>query len=293
MGALRFLYKKTLRRRDIDFDDLPLVRAPKKLPGVLSQEESRTADRSCSEPVTPHFAPVALRNGTAESRSCPPEDRRYRYRLMLIHVHQGKGSRDRDLPLTTEAARGFARVLAMVQESSLVRISFQATVEPVSPSVPSPIRSCGMPATKQRFAQGSRNGSARTLCDTVLRRICSKPARTCARSSSCWASASQRYRDLFACIPQTSAGGHQSTGSDLDPGLSRKMTGFLTTSNDTPTLGGGRCHSAGRQSISRSLSKVFDLAAGQGLQRHHALPYGRARRPSRSVRSLPASDRLL
>jgi site-specific recombinase XerD len=39
MGALRFLYKKTLRRRDIDIDDLPLVRAPRKLPVVLSQEE--------------------------------------------------------------------------------------------------------------------------------------------------------------------------------------------------------------------------------------------------------------
>jgi site-specific recombinase XerD len=39
MGALRFLYKKTLRRRDIDIDDLPLVRAPKKLPVILSPEE--------------------------------------------------------------------------------------------------------------------------------------------------------------------------------------------------------------------------------------------------------------
>jgi integrase/recombinase XerD len=27
MGALRFLYKKTLRRRDIDIEELPLVRA--------------------------------------------------------------------------------------------------------------------------------------------------------------------------------------------------------------------------------------------------------------------------
>jgi len=39
MGALRFLYNKTLRRRDIDIEDLPLVRAPKKLPVVLSPEE--------------------------------------------------------------------------------------------------------------------------------------------------------------------------------------------------------------------------------------------------------------
>jgi hypothetical protein len=36
---LRFLYKKTLKRRDLDFDDLPLLRTPKKLPVVLSPEE--------------------------------------------------------------------------------------------------------------------------------------------------------------------------------------------------------------------------------------------------------------
>jgi integrase/recombinase XerD len=39
MGALRFLYKKTLKRRDLDFDDLPLLKKPKKLPVVLSPEE--------------------------------------------------------------------------------------------------------------------------------------------------------------------------------------------------------------------------------------------------------------
>ena len=30
MGALRFLYKKTLRRRDIDIDDLPLIKTPRR-----------------------------------------------------------------------------------------------------------------------------------------------------------------------------------------------------------------------------------------------------------------------
>ena len=39
IGALRFLHKKTLKRRDLDFDDLPLLRTPKKLPVVLSPEE--------------------------------------------------------------------------------------------------------------------------------------------------------------------------------------------------------------------------------------------------------------
>jgi hypothetical protein len=32
MGALRFLYRKTLKRRDLDFDDLPLLRTRRSCP---------------------------------------------------------------------------------------------------------------------------------------------------------------------------------------------------------------------------------------------------------------------
>jgi integrase/recombinase XerD len=39
MSALRFLYKKTLKRRDLTFDDLPFPKTPRKLPTVLSREE--------------------------------------------------------------------------------------------------------------------------------------------------------------------------------------------------------------------------------------------------------------
>jgi|GEM_PF-1493906 site-specific recombinase XerD len=39
MSALRFLYEKTLRRRDLTFDDLVFPKTPKKLPVVLSPEE--------------------------------------------------------------------------------------------------------------------------------------------------------------------------------------------------------------------------------------------------------------
>jgi integrase/recombinase XerD len=39
MGALRFLYKRVLKRRDLDFENLPLLRTPKKLPVILSPEE--------------------------------------------------------------------------------------------------------------------------------------------------------------------------------------------------------------------------------------------------------------
>lgn len=39
MSALRFLYKKTLRRRDIASDDLIFPKTPQKLPVVLSPDE--------------------------------------------------------------------------------------------------------------------------------------------------------------------------------------------------------------------------------------------------------------
>jgi site-specific recombinase XerD len=112
MGALRFLYKKTLRRRDIDIDDLPLVRAPRKLPVVLSQEE---VVRLIEAAPNLHYRTLlmllyatGLRRAEAVRLKLSDLDTS----LMLIHVHQGKGSRDRDLPLTPkllEALREYWR----------------------------------------------------------------------------------------------------------------------------------------------------------------------------------------
>jgi len=39
MSALRFFYWKTIKRRDIYFDDLPIPKIPKRLPTVLSPDE--------------------------------------------------------------------------------------------------------------------------------------------------------------------------------------------------------------------------------------------------------------
>jgi integrase/recombinase XerD len=39
VSALRFLYKRTLKRRDLAFDDLIFPKVPHKLPTVLSQDE--------------------------------------------------------------------------------------------------------------------------------------------------------------------------------------------------------------------------------------------------------------
>jgi integrase/recombinase XerD len=100
MGALRFLYKKTLRRRDIDIEDLPLVRAPKKLPVVLSPEEVirliEGAANLWHRTILMLLYATGLRRAEAARLKVSDIDSA----LMLIHVHQGKGSRDRDLPLT-------------------------------------------------------------------------------------------------------------------------------------------------------------------------------------------------
>jgi len=41
ISALRFFFKKMLKRRDMHFDDLPFPKTPRKLPTVLSPEEVR------------------------------------------------------------------------------------------------------------------------------------------------------------------------------------------------------------------------------------------------------------
>jgi len=41
ISALRFFFRKMLKRRDMHFDDLPVPKTPRKLPTVLSPEEVR------------------------------------------------------------------------------------------------------------------------------------------------------------------------------------------------------------------------------------------------------------
>jgi integrase/recombinase XerD len=135
MGALRFLYKKTLRRRDIDIDDLPLVRAPKKLPVVLSQEEVvRLIEAALNlrhRTILMLLYATGLRRAEAVHLKISDIDTA----LMLIHVHQGKGSRDRDLPLTPkllEALREYWRWCKNKPRTYL----FPSRVEPIQPERP-------------------------------------------------------------------------------------------------------------------------------------------------------------
>src|SRR5215510_24166 len=96
MSALRFFFKKMLKRRDLHFDDLPFPKTSRKLPTVLSPDEvRRMIDRT-----TNLMHRTILKVADIDSKR------------MVVHIRQGKGSRDRDVPLSPklrEALRQYWR----------------------------------------------------------------------------------------------------------------------------------------------------------------------------------------
>ena len=135
MGALRFLYKKRLRRRDIDIEDLPLVKAPKKLPVVLSQEEVTRLIEAAPNLIYRTLLLLLYATGLRRAEAAHLKVSDIDSSLMLIHVHQGKGSRDRELPLTArmlEALREYWRACRIKPRIYL----FPSRVEPGSQERP-------------------------------------------------------------------------------------------------------------------------------------------------------------
>jgi integrase/recombinase XerD len=132
MGALRFLYKRVLKRRDLDFENLPLLRTPKKLPVVLSPEEvARLIDAAPNllyRTLLMLLYATGLRRTEASTLKISDIDSS----LMLIHVHQGKGARDRELPLTQkllDALREYWRGCKVKPRVYLFPSHWEATVE--------------------------------------------------------------------------------------------------------------------------------------------------------------------
>lgn len=135
MGALRFLYKKVLRRRDLDLDDLPLVRAPRKLPVVLSPEEVTRLIEGALNLWHRTMLMLLYATGLRRTEAAHLQISDIDSACMLIHVHQGKGSRDRDLPLTPkllEALRTYWRTCKHKPRTYL----FPSRVEPIQPERP-------------------------------------------------------------------------------------------------------------------------------------------------------------
>ena len=112
MSAIRFLYKKTLRRRDIDFDDLPFPKTPAKLPTVLDPDEVTRLIEAAPNLLYRTILILLYGTGIRRTEASLLKVSDIDSKRMVIHIRQGKGARDRDVPLTPkllEALREYYR----------------------------------------------------------------------------------------------------------------------------------------------------------------------------------------
>ena len=112
ISALRFLYKKTLKRRDLAFDDLPFPKQPRTLPTVLSQDEVTRLIEAATNRMHRMLLMLLYSTGMRRSEASLLKVSDIDSQRMVIHIHRGKGMRDRDVPLTPkmlEALRDYWR----------------------------------------------------------------------------------------------------------------------------------------------------------------------------------------
>lgn len=112
ISALRFLYKRTLKRRDLAFDDLPFPKQPRTLPTVLSQDEVTRLIEAAASRMHRMLLMLLYATGMRRTEASLLKVRDIDSQRMVIHIQRGKGLRDRDLPLTPkllEALRDYWR----------------------------------------------------------------------------------------------------------------------------------------------------------------------------------------
>ena len=132
MGALRFLYKRVLKRRDLDFENLPLLRTPKKLPVILSPDEVTRLIEAAPNLLYRTLLMLLYATGLRRAEAANLKVSDIDSSLMLIHVHQGKGARDRELPLTQkmlDALRQYWRASSAKPRVYLFPSHWEATAE--------------------------------------------------------------------------------------------------------------------------------------------------------------------
>jgi len=100
MSALRFFFKKMLKRRDMHFDDLPFPKTPRKLPTVLSPEEVRRMIDGTTNLMHRTLLMVLYGTGVRRTELSLLKVADIDSQRMVIHIRQGKGSRDREVPLS-------------------------------------------------------------------------------------------------------------------------------------------------------------------------------------------------
>jgi integrase/recombinase XerD len=173
ISALRFLYKRTLKRNDLAFDDLIFPKVPHKLPTVLSQEEVARLIDAAPNRLYRILLVLLYATGArrAEAARIMVED--IDSQRMVIHIRQGKGARDRDVPLSPKlleelrdwwrlkkprgylfpSTAGQRGVPAYLRQDSLARLpcssNARRTHEEDPPAHPAP-QLCDAPARSRR-----------------------------------------------------------------------------------------------------------------------------------------------
>ena len=108
ISALRFLYKKTLKRRDLAFDDLPFPKQPRTLPTVLSQDEVTRLIDAAPNRMHRMLLMVLYATGMRRTEASMLKVTDIDSPRMVIHIRRGKGLRDRDVPLTPKLLEALA-----------------------------------------------------------------------------------------------------------------------------------------------------------------------------------------
>ena len=98
ISALRFLFKKVLKRRDLVFDDLVFPKTPKKLPVVLSHEEVTQLIEAAPNLLYRTILMILYGTGLRRAEVVRLKVSDIDSQRMVIRVRQGKGARDRDVP---------------------------------------------------------------------------------------------------------------------------------------------------------------------------------------------------
>src|SRR4029077_2088053 len=204
IGALRFLHKKTLKRRDLDFDDLPLLRTPKKLPVVLSPEEVTRLIEAAPNLLYRTLLMLLYATGLRRAEAAHLKVSDIDSSLMLIHVRQGKGSRDRELPLTQkvlDALREYWRAAKIKPRVYL----FPTRKEPAANELPISDKTVWHACHEAALRAGINK---RIGPHTLRHSFATRQAQTCAPSSCSWDTGTLRtprfisiYRAAISALP--------------------------------------------------------------------------------------------
>src|SRR5277367_1861422 len=108
ISALRFLYKRTLRRRDFTYDDLIF----QKLPIVLSQEEVVRLIDAAPNRLYRMILVLLYATGVRRTEAARIKVEDIDSKRMVIHIRPGQGCARPGCTTFPEVARGVAQLLA-------------------------------------------------------------------------------------------------------------------------------------------------------------------------------------